>query len=219
MRLNRENVDAMDKSPSEDRPRKGRPAISAERRADMRLQISDAAGRLFHAEGYGKVSMRRIAAEVGCSPMTLYKYYDAKIDILRSLWAEVFADLFEGLDAIESSDHEPPDHLLDLSVAYVEYWLKHPDRYRLVFMADGVEQPDVTLFLDAPNIVARYGIFAKSIKSASPEPMDSNTLKLALDTLVCSLHGIAHNHVTISGHDWPAPRRMLALTIEGILTL
>jgi len=66
----------------------------------MRQEIANIATRLFQEEGYAKISIRRIASEIGCSPMTLYKYYPAKIDILRTLWADIFNDLFDKLEAL-----------------------------------------------------------------------------------------------------------------------
>ena len=60
----------------------GRPRIDASKRSDMQRQIVEAAGRLFTNEGYGAVSMRRIAGELGVSPMTLYKYYPSKLAML-----------------------------------------------------------------------------------------------------------------------------------------
>jgi len=62
---------------------RGRPAITTEQREEMRARIAGEAKRLFQTEGYSQVSMRRISKEIGCAPMTLYKYYEAKIDILR----------------------------------------------------------------------------------------------------------------------------------------
>ena len=50
----------------------GRPMISDSKRARVRREIAEIAKRLFQEEGYAKISIRRIAGELGCSPMTLY---------------------------------------------------------------------------------------------------------------------------------------------------
>jgi len=57
---------------------RGRPAITTEQREEMRARIAGEAKRLFQTEGYSQVSMRRISKEIGCAPMTLYKYYEAE---------------------------------------------------------------------------------------------------------------------------------------------
>jgi len=93
--------------------------MSAAKRAKMRARISQIAGDLFKANGFGTVSMRRIAKDIGCTPMALYSYYDSKLDILRSLWSEVFQDLFEGLERIPQST-SAREYLASLAAAYVD---------------------------------------------------------------------------------------------------
>ncbi|MEL7111695.1 MAG: helix-turn-helix domain-containing protein, partial [Pseudomonadota bacterium] len=67
--------------PETDAPKRsrGRPRRSETQRQDMRDQIEQAAARLFQSEGYGAISMRRIAKAVGCSPMAIYAYFDNKV--------------------------------------------------------------------------------------------------------------------------------------------
>lgn len=198
------------------RPR-GRPPISSEQRDDMRLRIAEAAKKLFETEGYGKVSMRRIAENVGVSPMTLYKYYDAKIDVLRTLWADIFARVFHGLDELDLSGLGTAEQLLALSEAYLEYWLQNTEQYRLVFMAEGVTQSDVDLFVGNPEIVARFQVFIEALCETEPPVTLTSETKLKLDTLICCLHGIAHNQITISGYAWSEARAMLNIVISGIM--
>ncbi len=198
-------------------PRRGRPAITDEKREEMTTRISEAARRLFQTEGYSTVSMRRIASEIGCSPMTLYKYYDAKIDILRTLWADVFDDLFNSLDEVSQSKRTPVEALVTLSTAYVNYWLNHSDAYRLVFVADGVTQPDVSVFLDNPDIIGRYNLFASAIADACADELSADILKVKLDALVCALHGVAHNAITISGYQWADSEKILRVIIAGVI--
>lgn len=194
----------------------GRPSISDAKRRQMREKIASSAHGLFRAEGYGQVSMRRIANDVGCSPMTLYKYYDAKIDILKTLWADVIGELFDQLEAVDANGLTPQARLTLLASTYVDYWLDHSEHYRLVFIADGVTQPDVGLFLDNPEIVARYQVFAVAISETIGE-LSADALKLKLDSLICLLHGIAHNLITISGYQWSAAHDLVAHTMRAII--
>ena len=198
------------------KPRRGRPLMSEDDRRRMKAEIAATAQRLFQADGYAEVSMRKIATEIGCTPMTLYSYYDAKIDILRTLWAGVFEDVFSQLAALPPTDH-PKDQLANLCVAYVTYWSQHPDHYRLVFMAEGVTQPEVSLFLDRQDIAQQFLVFADALEAAVPPPVDQAKLKVKLDLLICVLHGIAHNHITISGYPWSSARDMLDVALEGVL--
>lgn len=206
-------------------PQRGRPEMPAAQREQMKRRISDAAKALFQEEGYAKISLRRIAKEIGCTPMTLYGYYPAKIDILRTLWDDVFRELF---DHLESLPHEagPQLYLGRLCAAYAEYWINQPERYRLVFMAEGVTQPDVSLFLDNPDIVTRYTLFLKAIQDLEGRDLEAEALKTQegadearskLDFILSTLHGIAHNKITMSGYPWSSPEDQIKYAIKGIL--
>ncbi|MEP4337562.1 MAG: TetR/AcrR family transcriptional regulator [Roseobacter sp.] len=168
----------------------------------MKQLITKTAQRLFQNEGYATVSMRRLAKETGCSPMTLYKYFDGKIAILQTLWAVVFTDLFGKLrDRIES-DTEEKEKLRIACRHYVGYWLEHPEHYRLVFMAEGVMQQDVSMFIDNPEIEAGFGLLAQLVVDASDDTIGSAATKIKIDLIMGALHGIAHNRITISGYPW-----------------
>jgi AcrR family transcriptional regulator len=201
-----------------DKPVKpGRPPISDDKRREMREKIATSTQLLFQTEGYRQISMRRIAGEVGCSPMTLYKYYDAKIDILHTLWSDVFEVLFNRLDALELASESPRGQLVVLTSAYVSYWLENSEHYRLVFMTEGVNQPDVSSFITSPNIVARYEIFLLAIANASLGDCSQDELRQKLDAMMCFLNGIAHSLITISQHNWPPLDYLISTAMRGIL--
>ncbi len=199
--------------------RRGRPAVTAKKRAEMRARIAEAAKHLFQTEGYGQVSMRRIANEVGCAPMTLYKYYDAKIDILCTLWSDIFVCMFDRLAESNPPGAEPAQRLRALASAYVAYWLEHTDQYRLVFMADGVTQSDVSIFVDRPEIVAHFEIFAVVIIECHDGSVEPDILKRKLDALICFLHGIAHNLITINGYPWTHANEIVDIAVDGVIAL
>ena len=71
----------------------GRPPRSESDIADFRSKIAKQALAIYRAEGFDAVSMRRLAKEVGCAPMTIYAHFAGKQDILRYLWADVLADM------------------------------------------------------------------------------------------------------------------------------
>ncbi|MFE3604251.1 TetR/AcrR family transcriptional regulator [Streptomyces goshikiensis] len=65
-----------------------RPAAPARRRSEApsgldRERITAATVRLLDAEGLGRFSMRRLAAELGVTAMSLYWYVDTKHDLLE----------------------------------------------------------------------------------------------------------------------------------------
>ncbi|MEP3421484.1 MAG: TetR/AcrR family transcriptional regulator [Erythrobacter sp.] len=206
----------MSRSPTTASRPRGRPAKTADEIGKTRDLIAETAERLFQQEGYANVSIRRLAKEVGCSPMTLYKHFDSKIAILQTLWGVVFRELFLGLEArLERVDH-PKERLQTLCKHYVGFWLSHPEHYRLVFMAEGVTQPEVSLFVGNPEIIAGFDRIAHTIAEAA-SLRDANVVKLKSDLLMGAMHGIAHNAITISGYPWSDADAMIDHLLDAMM--
>jgi AcrR family transcriptional regulator len=63
---------------------------SRRRRARLsREQVVEAAGAVVRGEGIDALSMRRVARELGCSPMALYRHVADRDDLLRSVLDEI----------------------------------------------------------------------------------------------------------------------------------
>jgi AcrR family transcriptional regulator len=62
-------------------------------RNEVRSLIMDTARRLFAAEGYHAVSMRRIADAIEYSPTAIYVHFKDKDSLIRELCAEDFGSL------------------------------------------------------------------------------------------------------------------------------
>ncbi|MEQ9520727.1 MAG: TetR/AcrR family transcriptional regulator [Parvibaculum sp.] len=196
---------------------RGRPAHSSKQIADMRVHISACALHLFLEEGYAAISMRRLAQEAGCAVMTLYKYFDNKIDVLRSLWADVFDELFDGLEETASQETEPVTRLNTIALGYVSYWLEHRERYFMVFMSGGISKADVVGFVSEGPSLARFEMLRTNLGAALGGGTDAETLQLKTDLLLCVLNGIAHNLITINGYPWSDPETLVHQAISGLL--
>jgi len=198
------------------RPR-GRPFKGDDEREVMKNHIAETAKNLFQDEGYARVSIRRLAKESGCSPMTLYKYYDGKIAILQTLWAVVFDALFATMRKQLADERDPVKRLQMSCRLYVGYWLKHPEHYRLVFMAEGITQPEVSMFVESPSIGAGFTLFAEIITAALDGTDDEAAIKVTIDLVLASLQGIAHSKITIGGYPWSQADEMIDHLIENII--
>ena len=65
---------------------------------NLRETILESARKLFAAEGYQSVSMRRIGQEAGCSPMAVYRHFASKQELLLSICEESFAHMMRNLE-------------------------------------------------------------------------------------------------------------------------
>jgi AcrR family transcriptional regulator len=113
--------------------------------ANLRQKILDAALLVFAGQGYGKVSMRRIAALIDYSPTTIYRFFRNKEELLQTIIADTYKDLSARFDTIKAKAGEDP--LAALKALIREY---------VVFC---VERPEMTrLFLDLASFEMEDGI-------------------------------------------------------------
>lgn len=85
-----------------------------------RDKITAATVRLLDAEGLAKFSMRRLAAELDVTAMSLYWYVDAKDDLLELAMDSVYAEIGHPR---ESADWR--DRLRELARSYRELLVRH----------------------------------------------------------------------------------------------
>jgi AcrR family transcriptional regulator len=105
-------------------------ARSAEDREAVRARLCEAAARLFLAEGEAGLSMRRLAAEVGCSPMAPYRYFPDKEALIAAIRAAAFDRLADTLDGVARQGRR---RAADIGEAYVRFARENPAAYKLMF--------------------------------------------------------------------------------------
>lgn len=123
--------------------------LSDEDLAGFRERLIDAAERLFARRGLEAVTMRQLAAELGVSPMTPYRYFADKDAILAAVRARAFDRHAQALEkAFEAAKGDPVAASRAVGEAYVAFALTHPEAYKLMF---DVSQPSEK---DYPELVA-----------------------------------------------------------------
>ena len=100
----------------------------------LRRAILDAAAALFLEHGYEGLSMRQVAERIGYSATTIYRYYEDKDDLLLAIVHEGFLRFGQQLSKAAQSGADPRERLAALGHAYIEFGLKNPVYYQLMFM-------------------------------------------------------------------------------------
>jgi AcrR family transcriptional regulator len=107
-------------------------AGARDRGADvLRRALLDTASRLLVAEGPQALTMRRVAAEAGCSTTVLYTTFGAKNGIAEALYREGFARFHRKLATVPDGD--PLERLIALGHAYRENAIENPTYYGVMF--------------------------------------------------------------------------------------
>lgn len=81
-------------------PRHADPALPARRRA----QILEAARYCFHARGFRQTTIEEICGEARVSPGALYRYFDAKADIIAAIALDARAEAEAMLDQLTEGE-------------------------------------------------------------------------------------------------------------------
>ena len=169
----------------------------------MRAKILACAQQRFAEQGVEAVSMRRIAQDVGCSPMALYRYVGSKQEILRHIWAGFFAALFDELEAIAAAEPLPEQRLRALCTGYLRYWTQHPERFCMIFLNVDRTAGSEQHFVDSSDGIARFGLFEDAIAAAQAQgrvrPGEARAMG---EVLMAGLNGLLLHVVTIPEYPW-----------------
>ncbi|MDA0339559.1 MAG: TetR/AcrR family transcriptional regulator [Proteobacteria bacterium] len=118
----------------------------------FRDKLCAAATRRFAELGYDGVTMRGLATEIGCSPMTPYRYFDSKEEIFASVRAAAFKRLADICEAAASSAPNDLARAGAIGQAYLQFALSEPDAYKIMFE---LSQPDDSGFPELTEQVER----------------------------------------------------------------
>jgi AcrR family transcriptional regulator len=185
--------------------------------ASLHSAILASAASLVEEKGIAGLSMRAIAAHVGMPTMNLYSYFPSKTAIVRALWAIAFDPLFSEMRAAELIEVNAKSRLRAAARTYVDYWLRFPDRYRMVFLLeDSRESVEDRMFVDQSDVVPSYLRFGLLIAEALDTSRDC---RMEAEALICALTGIAHMAITVSEYSWAPASCYVDMIVDGVLQI
>ena len=115
--------------------------------ADFRERLCEAAEQLFAEKGPEAVTMRQLAGALGVSPMTPYRYFKDKDDILAAVRTSGFDRFAETLEAAYARPGDARAKSTAVGEAYLTFAFEHPNTYKLMF---DLNQPNEC---DYPDLV------------------------------------------------------------------
>jgi AcrR family transcriptional regulator len=157
---------------------------------NRKQEVIEVAARLCREQGLQKMSLRGVAKEVGISAPSLYEYFknkDALIDTLRDLErTRLTVALTEKLDPSKPVKNR----LFDIAKAYIEFALKQPDSFQLLFsLPTNRISIDTEPEADSPYLPL-VSTCKEAIESGEVAPYIKEPEILAFQ-LWSSMHGIA----------------------------
>jgi AcrR family transcriptional regulator len=122
-----------------------------------RDRIFAAAKEIFEREGLEGLSMRKVAGEVGLTPMALYRHFADKDALIDALMLDGFQAWEARVKAI--SEPEPRRRFERLLEAFLDFALEDPHRFDAAFLlrARGARQyPDDMIAGRSPALAAMF---------------------------------------------------------------
>jgi AcrR family transcriptional regulator len=99
---------------------------------EFRNRLLEVASKLLASAGPESLTVRRIAAEAGCSTQVIYTMFGSKEGLAEALYLEGFERFRRRLEAVPNRG-DPLEHLIALGPAYREAALAEPGYYSLMF--------------------------------------------------------------------------------------
>ncbi|MDT7849263.1 TetR/AcrR family transcriptional regulator [Methylophilus sp. VKM B-3414] len=184
----------------------------------IRMQIMDAARELFIHQGIEAVTMRAVAQRVGYTATSLYLYFSDKEALIRAV---VDADVLKLAQSLKSTFEirDPLQRFLQFGQHYIEFALKYPNHYRMMFMTPhpplapelssierhNPEQDAYAQLIEVVTSAWQAGIFRPTLT----DPV------LIAQTVWSAMHGLCALHINMCDDAWinwrPVESRMQAM--------
>jgi AcrR family transcriptional regulator len=200
---------------------KGSPRSGRKAKGDghlRRAEILRAAERIFVADGYEGATIRKIADEVGVSSTCLYMHFRDKDEILLEICTAALEELLELNSEIAALPVDAVERTRLMLRAYIDFALRNPNAYRLVFCAPVVAgTPDRATtakeigdscgerFLTVVREIAAEG----RLKTGDPHAVHQ--------ALWAACHGLVALMITKPDRDWASVEDLTAVLVDGLL--
>jgi AcrR family transcriptional regulator len=136
----------------------------------VRMALLETAARIIATEGLGKLTLRRLAHEVGTSTMAIYTHFGGMTELRREIRREGFARLGARQAAVAITG-DPIADLYAMGSAYHSNAIENPNLYQAMFMDGPVDDADAGVGLETFDqlvTTVQRGIDAGRLDPADP---------------------------------------------------
>ena len=150
---------------------------------DLKNALIKAGIQILSKEGLGGLSLRRVAKKAGVSHTAPYAHFADKQALIAAISTEGYHQLYEQLTAAVETNHGNPQNLLVVVAwAYVQFALKDPELFKVMFSGVIEQEKDYPDFreISQKNFQLLVGIVKTYQETGllSPEPVDLVAVRL-----------------------------------------
>jgi AcrR family transcriptional regulator len=187
---------------------------------NLRQEIFDAASELFAKEGVANVSMRKIAEKIEYSPTTIYLYFKDKTTLLHQICEETFAKLAIEVTKIREETNDPLEILRGGMKAYIEFGLKHPNHYEVVFIApldSYIDEGFEYSFESSMGKIAFEKLVESVVGCVEAGVIKNGDIELISQTLWAGMHGLTSLLIGHTEFPFVEKERLIESMIETMI--
>jgi len=152
-------------------------------RAEREQRITATARAIAEGEGWGAVTIRRLAEEIEYSQPVLYGHFENRDAIVAAVAVEGFRELASALRQAAQRSTDQRDALGNVATAYLAFAREHPAVYDAMF-----SMPTGLRFAQGDTQPELKQAFAALAAVVTPSKSD---VELATETFWAALHGMA----------------------------
>lgn len=118
-----------------------RPPYPPEQVGAIQRQIVEATVRVFRRDGYQAVSLRAIAAEMGCTAAALYRYFASKDELIGAVRVAGYEQMKIVLQAARDRGGDPLEAVRCAFYDYLSFAFEEPELFRLMYDLNQADTP------------------------------------------------------------------------------
>lgn len=186
--------------------------LSHYRHGDLRAALPRAGMDLLEQEGSKDLSLRAVARRAGVSPGTPYRHYTDREALISAIAAVGYRELAADMTAAQPAP-ETVDEFVEVGVVYVEFALRRPSLFRVMFGAPCDR--------DSSERVAATSAISEYLKATVQRCFPLAKVESTTTAIWGLVHGLAFLHLDgkLSTGAPTAVTERVRLAIGAILTL
>lgn len=194
----------------------------AREKQQLRGLILDAARDILVTQGFGALSMRKVADRIEYSPTAIYLHFEDKQSLVAELCEETFARLVREMASLPSESRDPLVCLRRGLERYVRFGLKYPQHYLAAFVVpnDVTDDDDTRERLQSPESSGMRAlgilreIVAECVRQKKVRAVDVDVTTRAL---WAGVHGITSLLIVYVHFPWGDQDKVVATLIDAMI--
>ena len=160
----------------------------------IREMALSAAEKIVQAQGFAKLSARKIAQQIGYTVGTLYVVFRNLDDLVLHVNARTLDALYETMQAAVQKCRQPRTCVVAMGRAYVDFATQHPNRWNMVFEHQLTEEEHIPAWF-ADKVEKMFQLVQVQLTPLL-EGQSEKKLDQVSKALWCGVHGICSLTVT-----------------------